>query len=212
MINSFSIVWTLFRLDVPKGLHEQVVDADRAEQAAMIALQIEEQNKAMMIDFLGERAVELRQKASEACDKIANRIKADGKITERSIAPLRDLIDSYRDLDFTEDSVFAQQLDAFKAEWLGPDSKSGIAQRVRNDKDFAESFSKALDVLSSTAMDQSDEAQSEAVERFLKFGKDSGRKLDLDPPSDPLANGIAGPVTTTTENQPEDPPEDQPEA
>lgn len=168
---AFGMSWNLYEITLPSGVDFRQVSAADALEAGRLASEARERVEASLREFVGEANVELRRRAGEMCRRVASRIREKGgTVTERAFQPLRDLIDEFRQLDFTGDEGFATELDRLKTIWLGEDAKAGTAARVRDEVDYREHLGQALQAMGDQALQESERAAAEAMERFLKFG------------------------------------------
>lgn len=175
---SFLIEWSLFQFALPKDIKAQLVSAEDALQASRLAEEARAKLEEKIAGFVGEAALELRRRAGEMCAHVAAQVKKSGdKVTERTLQPLRELIEQFRALDFTGDDGFASDLDALQAEWLGGKA-NGTAKQARESADYRDGLSSALETMATKAVAESERAAAEALERFLKFGG-AGRQVAL---------------------------------
>lgn len=176
---AFSIEWTLFQFALPSGLQAKVVAADKALEVARLAEEARRKVEEKVTSFVGEAAVELRRRAGELCQHVADQIEKSGeKITEKSLQPLRELIQQFKAMDFTGDEDFAKTLDTLSKDWIkGKDDE--VAKGLRENAEYRASIGKALSSVAERALGESQEAAAAAVERFLKFGN-LGRAVAAD--------------------------------
>ncbi len=175
---AFGFTWALFSISLPKNAAAQLVDGEEAIEAARLADEAKRQVEAQIASFVGEAAVELRRRAGELCAHVAKQVRESGeKVSERSLQPLRELIEQFKAMDFTGDRAFGEELEAFRANILGTDAKAGIAQAARESADYRESLAAALDGMATKAVGDSEKAATEALGRFLKFGR-AGRAVE----------------------------------
>jgi hypothetical protein len=168
---AFSMEWSLFEFALPSNLKKQLVDASTALEAGRLAEEARRAMESKVNAFVGEAALELRRRAGAMCAHVAQQVKdSGGKVTERTLQPLRDLIEQFKAMDFTGDAVFAAELDKMQSQWLGADKEAGTAAKLREDTDYREQLAAALTTVSDRALAESEKAASEALERFLKFG------------------------------------------
>lgn len=168
---AFAMTWNLYEITLPSGVDFRQVSAADALEAGRLAAEARERAEANLREFIGEAAVELRRRAGEMCRRVASRIREKGgTVTERAFQPLRDLVDEFRQLDFTGDEGFARQLEALRTEWLGEDGTAGTAARARDEVDYRERLGEALQAMGDQALAESERAAAEATARFLKYG------------------------------------------
>lgn len=168
---AFHMEWNLFQFALPKGLRKQLISTAEAMEAGRLAEEARAQLEAKVAGFVGEAAVELRRRAGELCAHVAEQVKKSGeKVSEKTLQPLRDLIEQFKALDFTGDDGFAADLEKLKSEWLGADKEAGKAAELRKDADYRSEMSSALESLATKAVAESEAAAAEALERFLKYG------------------------------------------
>lgn len=167
---AFSMQWNLYQLTVPSGLQARAVTAAQALEAGRIAEEARERVEAQLSAFVGEAAVELRRRAGELCRHVARQVGQGGRLSERTIQPLRDLIAEFRAIDFTGDGEFAEQLERLQADWLGANRDAGTAERAREDADYRQQLGNALTTVADRALAESEQAAAEALQRFLARG------------------------------------------
>lgn len=173
----FGMEWSLFQFALPRGVRAKLVDAEQALEAARLADEARRQVEQQVAAFVGEAAVELRRRAGETCANVARQIAENGeKLSERSLAPVREMIAQFRALDFTGDDGFAAELERFQAEILGAGKEAGVAKQARESADYRETLGAALRGLADRALGDTAKASQEALERFLSHGR-TGRKL-----------------------------------
>ena len=168
---SFSMEWQLFQFAMPKRGRMQLISASEALEAAKLAEEARARLEAKVTEFVGEAAVELRRRAGECCRHVAEQVRKSGeKVSERTLQPLRELIDQFKAIDFTGDDGFAGDLEKLREQWLGKDKEAGIAEHAREDADYREELASALTTMADRAVEKSEAAAAEALERFLKYG------------------------------------------
>lgn len=168
---AFSLNWSLYQFALPAGLQAQVVNAADAVEAGRLANEAKRRVEAQVSAFVGEAAVELRSRASELCRHVAQQISKSGdKVSERTLEPLREMIAQFRQLDFTGDAGFAADLDKLQKEWLGNNKGTGIAKDLRESADYRKAMTDALSAVADGAVAKSEQAASEALDRFLRMG------------------------------------------
>jgi hypothetical protein len=170
---AFDMNWNLYQFALPAGLQIKVIDAQRANQAATLALEAKARMEAQVSGFVSEANATLRQKAADLCSHIRGQL--GDKISEKSLNPLRELVQEFRNMDFTGDEDFAKTLEDLQANYLGETGAEGIAGSLRTKASFREAFGKALDQVSAKVEGEAQRVSQEAVDRFLKFGN-LGRK------------------------------------
>lgn len=169
VVESFGMQWALFQFALPKGVRAQLVQSEQAIEAARLADEARTAVEAQVRGFVSEAALELRRRAGDLCAQVARSVQASGeKVSERSLAPLRELIAQFRNLDFTGDEAFATELEKFAAQHL----TTGTAKNARESADYRASLTTALNAMSEKAIGESEEAAREALGRFLKFGRE----------------------------------------
>jgi len=168
---SFKLEWSLYQFALPQGLQAQVVNAADATEAARLAGEAKRRVEAQVSAFVGEAAMELRNRASELCRHVAQQINKSGdKVSERTLEPLREMIAQFKSLDFTGDADFAAHLDKLQKEWLGSNKGTGIAKDLRENADYRKAMADALGAVADGAVADADKAASEALDRFLRLG------------------------------------------
>lgn len=168
---SFGIEWSLYQIALPQGLHTKVIDADKALEAARLSEQARRQAEQKVSAFVGEAALELRQRAGELCRHVATQIQKSGeKVTEKSLQPLREMISQFKALDFTGDVEFAATLEKLQSDFLGAGKESGTAKQLRGSADYRQEVSRALSLVTDAALGDVEKAAQEALDRFLAHG------------------------------------------
>lgn len=164
---AFAMEWSLYQFALPKGLHVKVIDAHHAMQAARLADEARRKIEDDVQRFVGEAAVDLRRRAADLARHVANMVQRSGdRISEKTLNPLRDLIDQFKAMDFTGDVEFGATLADIRTKYLS----GSAAENMRQDADFREAFGKALDHVVTKATAESEKAAQDAMARFLKFG------------------------------------------
>lgn len=168
---AFKLSWSLYQFALPQGLQARVIGAQDAMEAARLANEARQQVERQVSEFVGEAAVELRRRTGELCRHVAQQITKSGdKVSERTLEPLRDMINQFQSLDFTGDQGFAADLDKLRQEWLGTNKGVGIAKDLRESTDYRKAMSDALGSLADKALADSEQAATAALDRFLTLG------------------------------------------
>lgn len=144
----FSMEWTAFTLN-PAGEEAQI-----KIQSAVDA-------------FVQETVGTLRQKVVATCAEKAALLKRDGKVTEKTMRSLKDMVEQLRSLNFVSDDVTETALAQLSAQL-----QLRTAKEIREDEVAKADFARVLDLIADGARDTSD--AGEVADAYM------GRSLDIE--------------------------------
>ena len=166
----FGFQMTFYSISVPRGMRAKVITGMRAgreakaKQNAIAAIQqkYEIEFKRQMDEFLGQSVVMLRQRVTGIVKSVAAQMEK-GDLNNRSLKPLRQVIQSFRDLNFMGDNAVETALNNLER-------SMPVRAGELSDESVAMQFVKALDVVEQVAKGNK---VARVVERY-------GRKMMLE--------------------------------
>jgi hypothetical protein len=149
--NRFHMEYTVFQVALPDL--SQASYADLAEEGEKIKLMQAAYQKSLsrkVESFVDRIATEQRAKAQEVLQHLSDHMKANRKVSESSLAMIRNMIEEYEKMDIIGDTGFLGMLKKFKERMIDRYS----AQDVRENKYLARNIMDELALLMSAAADK----------------------------------------------------------
>lgn len=154
-----------------KSLQFSVGKGAKVENAPLTLKYAKQMAKDTFNDFFTEVASDLRQRTAEMAGKVLDVMKKNGKISDKSLQPLREYIKLFESLNVIDDSEVAQQVAKIK-EFLKADKET------INSKTFV-NFGHTLGEAVSMASQDLDEVVKNKMQAMYGGGGLTGRKLML---------------------------------
>jgi hypothetical protein len=172
----YSFDQQLFQISVPNHLAAELVTAGD-QQAVVEARQKASTEAAQRIrsgveTFVGDCVASLREQTAELCEQMLSSINnCDTGVHQKTLNRLVRFVDQFKQLNFVNDSVMEQQLEAVRKDLL-----SKTAEEYRDSAVARSRLKQGLSRLADQAKQLAKADTSELVQRFGELGK---RKLNL---------------------------------
>lgn len=119
LMSKFVFTWSVFEIRLPEGLRVRAMDDKmalteakaRREALAQAETQLKKQFQEQLDSFLGDSVKELRSRVAGSVAKIQEQLQA-GKVNPQTLKGIKNSIESFKNLNFTNDTAVEQQLDA----------------------------------------------------------------------------------------------------
>ena len=176
MAKHFSFDVQLFQISLPESLALELVSTEE-QQGVIQARQraVEEAGNKIRRDteaFVADCIASLREQTAQLCDEMLHSINScQTGVHQKTLNRLINFIDQFKQMNFANDTVMAEQLNTIRQDLL-----SRTAKEYR-DNDFARNrLVDSLHQLSNTAKEMAKQDATELVQRFGELGR---RKFNL---------------------------------
>jgi len=176
MAKHFSFDVQLFQISLPESLALELVSTEE-QQGVIQARQraVEEAGNKIRRDteaFVADCIASLREQTAQLCDEMLHSINScQTGVHQKTLNRLINFIDQFKEMNFANDTVMAEQLNTIRQDLL-----SRTAKEYR-DNDFARNrLVDSLHQLSNTAKEMAKQDATELVQRFGELGR---RKFNL---------------------------------
>lgn len=172
----FGFNWTLFQISLPESCgidavdfeDQQVVAAARRVAAAEAGRKIRQETE----QFVSDCVAALREQTSVLCDEMLQSIRtSETGVHQKTLNRLIRFIDQFKAMNFANDEVMEQQLEAVRTELL-----SRTAEEYRDSRAARQRLVQGLTSLSNHARELAQTDASSLVQRFGELGR---RKFSL---------------------------------
>lgn len=172
LIHRFSVKFPALSFEVPNP------DKVTLKDAPMLAEYTKNLAQETFQDFFTEVVTDLRKRTAQVCAKILETMKSKGKVTEKTIKPLREHIKMFRTLNVVDDSEVEDRLNKIEAFLKNPDGSDNTdAKESLNETNTFVNFADNLKEAAAFAESDMEEIAKEKLKAMYGGGGLTGRNL-----------------------------------